>query len=182
MRQTASACVLIVSKRSRKEVFVMWDKFGEFDTFSEINELAENLFNEGDLESIRVLAQENGIPADLADLYMEGELPCLCDALTAAAGKIDVEAESLKIQGLMLDWADYIKAQCMENQILSYKVREKGKSLAGCIADLLKEGFSNQWTVPKAILSEAKVTASKVTFGVPNMARAKQIITEYYMR
>lgn len=182
MRQTASAFALIVSERSRKEVFVMWEKFGEFDTFSEINELAENLFNEGDLESIRVLAQENGIPADLADLYIEGELPCLCDALLAAVGKIDVEAENLKIQGLMLDWMDYIKAQCMENQVLCYKVRNKGKSLAGCIADLLKEGFSNQWTVPKEILSEAKVSAGKVTFGVPHMARAKQIITEYYMR
>lgn len=28
----------------------MFDKFGEFDSFSEINELAENLLNEGDIE------------------------------------------------------------------------------------------------------------------------------------
>ncbi len=46
----------------------------------------------------------------------------------------------------------------VNNQVLCYKVRNKGKSLAGCIADLLKEGFSNQWTVPKEILSEAKVS------------------------
>lgn len=42
----------------------MFDKFGEFDSFSEINELAENLLNEGDIESIKVVAKENGIQAD----------------------------------------------------------------------------------------------------------------------
>ena len=30
----------------------MFDKFGEMDTFGEINELAENLFNEGDTASV----------------------------------------------------------------------------------------------------------------------------------
>ena len=39
----------------------MFDKFGEFDSFSEINELAENLLNEGDIESLKVVAKENGI-------------------------------------------------------------------------------------------------------------------------
>lgn len=29
----------------------MFDKFGEFDSHEEINEMAENLFNEGDTES-----------------------------------------------------------------------------------------------------------------------------------
>ena len=44
----------------------MFDKFGEMDTFGEINELAENLFNEGDTASIKTMAKENGI--DLAIL------------------------------------------------------------------------------------------------------------------
>lgn len=39
----------------------MFDKFGEFDSFNEINELAENLLNEGDIESLKVVAKENGI-------------------------------------------------------------------------------------------------------------------------
>ena len=34
----------------------MFDKFGEFDSAREINQLAENLFNEGDFNSIRVVA------------------------------------------------------------------------------------------------------------------------------
>lgn len=31
----------------------MFDKFGEMNSYEEINELAENLFNEGDFESLR---------------------------------------------------------------------------------------------------------------------------------
>ena len=31
----------------------MFDKFGEMDSYKEINELAENLFNEEDMDSIR---------------------------------------------------------------------------------------------------------------------------------
>ena len=55
----------------------MFDKFGEFDSFNEINELAENLLNEGDIESLKVVAKENGIQADFVDLYMNGEIPKL---------------------------------------------------------------------------------------------------------
>ena len=52
----------------------MFDKFGEFDSFNEINELAENLLNEGDIESLKVVAKENGIQADFVDLYTNGEI------------------------------------------------------------------------------------------------------------
>ena len=159
----------------------LYEKFGEFDTFQEINELADNLFNEGDLDSIDILAKENGIPQDFVDMYKEGEIPVLCDTMTAAVGKLEVEAKELKIKGLMLDWVEYVKVQCQENQILAYKVRNKGKSLTGCIGALLNESFKNQWTVPKEILSSGKVSAGKVTFGVPGMATARRIITEYYM-
>ena len=38
----------------------MFDKFGEMDSYKEINELAENLFNEGDIDSLRVMAKEMG--------------------------------------------------------------------------------------------------------------------------
>jgi len=39
----------------------MFDKFGEMDSYKEINTFAENLFNEGDIESLRNMATENGI-------------------------------------------------------------------------------------------------------------------------
>lgn len=105
----------------------MFDKFGEFDSFSEINELAENLLNEGDIESLKVVAKENGIQADFVDLYTHGEIPELCDKLTAALGKIDVEAAELKPKEIMEDWVEYLRGQCMENELLAHNVRKKGK-------------------------------------------------------
>lgn len=74
----------------------MFDKFGEMGSFEEINELAENLFNEGDTESLRVMAKENGIQEEYVTMYLEGDIPVLCDAITAAMGKIDVEAAELR--------------------------------------------------------------------------------------
>lgn len=103
----------------------MFDKFGEFDSFSEINELAENLLNEGDIESIKVVAKENGIQADFVDLYTNGEIPELCDKLTAALGKIDVEAAELKPKEIMEDWVEYLRGQCMENELLAHNVRKE---------------------------------------------------------
>lgn len=49
------------------------------------------------------------------------------------------------------------------------------------IAALLMWSFKNQQTVDKDIIKAAGVSAGKVTLGIPGMARAKQIITDYYM-
>lgn len=107
----------------------MFEKFGEFNSADEINELAKNLLKEGDKESIYALAKENGIPKDYADMMVDGEFPMLCDATMAANGKIDVEAQDLKPKGIMVDWCDYIRAVCMEDGEMAENVRKKGKSL-----------------------------------------------------
>ena len=159
----------------------MFDKFGEMDTFGEINELAENLFNEGDTASIKTMAKENGIDKEYVEMYLSGDIPVLCDAMTAALGKIDVEVADLKPKEIMEDWVEYLRGQCMENELLAFNVRKKGKSLKGCIAALLMWSFKNQQPIDKGIIQAAGVSAGKVTLGIPGMARAKQIITAYYM-
>ena len=159
----------------------MFEKFGELNSFGEINELAENLFNEGDTESLKAMAKENGIQNEFVQMYLQGDIPVLCDPLTAAMGKIDVEVAELKPQEIMEDWVEYLRGQCMENEILAYQVRKKGKSLKGCIAALLKWSFSNQQQIDKDIIKAAGVSAGKVTLGIPDMARAKKIIMDYYM-
>lgn len=159
----------------------MFDKFGEMNSYKEINELADNLFNEGDQESLKEMAKENGIMQEFVEMYLQGDIPVLCDPLTAALGKIDVEAEELKPKEIMEDWVEYLRGQCMENEILAHQVRKKGKSLKGCIAALLKWSFANQIPVGQDILKEAGVKAGRVTLGIPGMARTKKIITEYYM-
>ena len=159
----------------------MFDKFGEMDSADEINELAENLLNEGDIDSLEAMAKENGIPMEYVLAYKEGEIPFICDDMTAALGKIDVEVAELKPKEIMEDWVEYLRGQCMENELLAFNVRKKGKSLKGCIAALLMWSFKNQQTVDKDIIKAAGVSAGKVTLGIPGMARAKQIITDYYM-
>lgn len=159
----------------------MFDKFGEMNSFREINELADNLFNEGDTESIKTMAKENGIDKEYVEMYLAGDIPVLCDAMTAALGKIDVEVAELKPKEIMEDWVEYLRGQCMENELLAFNVRKKGKSLKGCIAALLMWSFKNQQPIDKGIIKAAGVSAGKVTLGIPGMARAKQIITAYYM-
>ena len=159
----------------------MFDKFGEFDSFSEINELAENLLNEGDIESLKVVAKENGIQADFVDLYANGEIPELCDKLTAALGKIDVEAAELKPKEIMEDWVQYILIRITEDPEMQKAVRRKGKSLEGCIAALLTWSFKHQIPVDQKIMTAAGVKAGRCTLGIPGMATAKKIITNYYM-
>lgn len=159
----------------------MFEKFGEMNSCQEINELAENQFNEGDMESLKAMAEENGIPADFVEMFCAGDLPALCDPMTAALGKIEVESAELQPKEIMEDWVEYLKSQCMENELMAYSVRKKGKSLKGCIAALLKWSFGNQIPVEKEILKAAGVTAGRVTLGIPGMGTAKRIIWEYYM-
>lgn len=159
----------------------MFEKFGEMSSYKEINELAENLFNEGDADSLREMARENGIPNDYAEMYLAGDTPALCDALTAALGKIDVESAELKPKEIMEDWVEYLRGRCLEDEKVAIQVRKKGKTLRGCIAELLKWSFKNQIPIEKDILKAAGVSAGRVTLGIPGMARAKKIITDYYM-
>lgn len=49
----------------------MFERFGELESYKEINTLAENLFNEGDELSLYALAKENGIPKDFVDMYLQ---------------------------------------------------------------------------------------------------------------
>lgn len=159
----------------------MWDKFGEFDSAEEINELAVNLRKEGDADSLKALARENGIDPDLAEAFLDGELLYLCDDMAAAIGKIEIEAAELKPVEIMADWVEYLKARCFEDAETARAVRRKGKSLKGAIAALLTWSFKNQQAVDKDIIKAVGVSAGKVTLGIPGMARAKQLMAEYYL-
>lgn len=159
----------------------MWDRFGEFDSAAEINELAVNLRKEGDADSLKELARENGLDPELAEAFLNGDLLYLCDDMAAAIGKIEIEAAELKPVEIMADWVEYLKARCFEDAGTARAVRRKGKSLKGAIAALLTWSFKNQQAVDKDIIKAAGVSAGKVTLGIPGMARAKQLMAEYYL-
>lgn len=160
----------------------MFERFGEFDSAEEINETAVNLRKEGDRESIRVLAAENGIEEEIVNVFLEGELLYLCDEMTAALGKLQVEAKEARCAEIMEDWLSYIKVQCLDHPEVARAVRRKGKSLSGCIAELLKWSFKHQIPVDNGILKAAGVNAGRCTLGIPGMATATRIITDYYMK
>lgn len=158
----------------------MFDKFGYIDNVRDFNALAENLTNEGDTEGLRTLAEENGIDSVFVDLFLEGEIMELSDAVTFALGKIEMEAEELKPVEIMRDWVEYVKGLIMEKPAVAVAVRKEEKTLAGLIANLLKWAFANQKEIPADIKKAAGVNAGKVTLGIPGMGTAKKIIREYY--
>lgn len=159
----------------------MFDKFGEFDSAEELNMCAAGLLAEGDIESLQQLATENGIDKEDVQDYIDGYVDELATPLMAALGKIEVESRELKPKEIMEDWVEYIRAQCMESEKMEVAVRKKGKSVKGCIAELLKWSFKNQIPVDKDILKAAKVSDNKVTLGIPGMGTAKKIMVDYYM-
>ena len=158
----------------------MFDKFGEFDSAEELNRAAAAQLAEGDTEAVLLLAAENGIDKEDAEDYIDGIVPEMVNPLMAAYGKLDVEAAELKPYEIMEDWLNYIKGQCMEHEEVARAVRRKGKSLKGCIAELLKWSFKNQTDIDKEILKYCGIN-QKVTMGIPGMGRARKIITEYYL-
>ena len=159
----------------------MFERFGEFDSYEEINRAAEGLRAEGDIESLKVLAEENGLDPDDAQEYVELNYVEFCNETMAALGKIKVESAELKPKDLMEDWVDYLETIIMDESDIAQAVRKKNKNLAGMMAALLKWSYEHQQTVPQEIVKAAGVSASKVTFGIPSMADAKRIIREYYL-
>lgn len=158
----------------------MFDSFGIMTT-EELNELANNLKNEGDKDSIEALAKENGLDPDIAKAFISGEIPVFADVLSAAIGKIDIEAKELKPKEIVVDWINYIKARCLEDNNMAKAVRDKNKTLKGALAALLTWSFQNAYDVDRDIVKEANVKAGRVKMGIPGSGTAKKLINEYYL-
>lgn len=157
----------------------MFDKFGEMGSYEEINMAAEGFFNEGDMESLRELAKENGIPEDFVQMYITGDVPELCDPFTAAVGKLDVERKDVVIAGLMEDWVKIIKGLCMEDDEIAIAVRKKGKTLIKAMAELLRWQMTHAEELDKRIAKELKIKYP-LRVGTISMAKAKELLETYY--
>ena len=86
----------------------MFEKFGELNSVEELNKAAAGLKEEGDVASLIVLAEENGLDKEDAEDYAAGEMEELATVSTAAHGRLKVESEDLKIAGVLMDWVDEI--------------------------------------------------------------------------
>lgn len=158
----------------------MFDKYGEFDSWEEINRAAAGQKEEGDYEALKEIAKENGIDEEDAQDYIDGVVDELCSASMAAIGKIHVEKKALGLTEIMADWADYISMQAGNDPRMALAVRKKGKSLAGAIGAVLKQSWKIKAAVPKEIMEAAGIRG-EVEMGVPGYATVAKILRDYYL-
>lgn len=111
----------------------MYDTFGNFDSYEEINTCAEGLFEENDLEHIKLLAAENGLNEYMTEMYIAGQSAELTDWMNAAMGKLEVEGEAYKNNQIPVEpIIDYLRTLCIEMQF-AIAVRRKNKCIKECM-------------------------------------------------
>lgn len=167
----------------------MFEKFGEFDSYEEINRAAAAQKKEGDEAALIALALENGLDREDAEDYMDIELDHMITPLQAAMGKLGIEKKELQLAGVLTDWEELIEELCLEDEDLQLAVRRKGKYLVNCLAALLKFSFENKVQVSDAVVKATRVMHNGKTepmrgplyMGIPNKLQVKQIIREYYL-
>lgn len=167
----------------------MFDKFGEFDTVEELNNMAAAIKEKGEESELVSLALENGLDKEDVEDFWAGDIDELATERTAAIGKLQVEAEDLELKGIVVDWKDSIVEACMEDELLSVAVRRKDKSLRDCMARLIRFAFENKVQISDKIVKATQVSVNGTVqplrgplyLGFPNRAEVKKIIKEYYM-
>lgn len=80
----------MAKKEAKKE-----KAFGDFKSAEEINACAAGLKAEGDTDSVKALAEENGIDREMVKMFLSGEIPELCDDMTAAMGRLNTELKEI---------------------------------------------------------------------------------------
>ncbi len=113
----------------------MFDKFGEFNSYEELNLAAEGFKKEGDKESLMELAEENGIDMEDAREYMDGTIPEFATQFSAALGRLEVmKAEKIeknknKMERMALgEIYRMAKSMCTE-EVFAKSVMKKGKRI-----------------------------------------------------
>ena len=167
---------------------MMFEKYGEFNSYIELNRAAAAQKAEGDEEALIALALENGIDKEDAEDYMDGCTEELCTVTMAAIGKLKVEAVQLKLQGVLVDWKDAIVELCMDDLQMTTAVRRKGRYLRDCLAALLRFAFENKVQVSEEVVRATKVMHNgkeepmrgPVYLGIPNKTDVKRIVRKYY--
>lgn len=159
----------------------MFDRFGEFDSWEELNQAAEGQLENGDFEALKALAKENGIDEEDVQDYMDGVFDELCNPSTAAIGKITLEKKEMGLKEIMADWADYIIKEAIDDPKMAVAVRKKDKSLAGAIGAVLKESWNIKEKIPEEIREAAGIKDASVEMGVPGYATVTRILRDYYI-
>ncbi len=167
----------------------MFEKFGEFDSWEEINRAAEAQKTEGDLEALRELAKENGFDVEDAEDFYNGYLDHFCMPKDTAYAKLRLEAEELGLErefAMLKEEIEMLieKEARNDDQTLALGIRRKGKRLAEYLAKVIDRGYEQAITPPKAILDKVTAVPSQyrswMKTGMPSKAERMEILREYY--
>ena len=158
----------------------MYEKFGEFDSADEINRAADAQKAEGDELAVLAIAKENGIDEDDARDYLAGDLPTLCTPISAAIGKIELEAGELQIFGPFEDWKEMLLEMVTEEKELAAGVRRKGKSLCECFGKLVYEESRNRKNADSRILKASGISLNTLPVSTMSRIQQRDFMRAYY--
>ena len=164
----------------------MYEKFGEFDNVTTLNQKAAELKEAGKEKELKELAKENGIDdADVED-YLDGTIDELATPILAAIGKIAVECKEYKVESMVRDWITDLEQEVIEHEQLAIAVKRKDKSISGFIAAIIEYSYKHSVTIDKRIVDlcpEVKKSMGNhpLTLGGSDRRACKRLIYEYYL-
>lgn len=127
----------------------MFDKFGEFNSYEELNVAAEEFLKAGDLDSVMKLAEENGIDQEDAQDYADGCLPGLSTIFTAAYGRLivqqrlDIDSKNSYVEKMPLMVINtMLQGMCTSVEVAA-AVMKKGKRIAEIYEAMKAEGIKH---------------------------------------
>lgn len=112
----------------------LFNKFGEFDSYKELNMAAEGLLKEGDIESLKILGEENGIDKYDVEDYIDGIVTEFSTPMTAAVGRVDIQLKGNK-DGAIEVIGSFAKGMLTDESIQT-AVMKKGKRLSKILDEM----------------------------------------------
>lgn len=180
-----------VQKRTKKESCTgatgkgeeMERKFGIFNTVEELNRAAAAQKEEGDLETLIGLAEENGLEKEDAEDYMDDCADCLCTPYMAAIGKLNMEEKELRLESQLKDWKDFIIqiTSEYEGDDLSNAIFSPEKHMVDVLAAGLKKASKNRVKVDEKIAKAAGLPGGNIYIGMCGRDELRKIVMEYYL-
>lgn len=141
-------------KKEAKTKNELFHDFGEMGSATELNLCAEGLLEEGDIESLKVFATENGFTEkDATQWIVDRETfpdKPFCNAISAASAKLNLEAKN----DVEKQAAELLSSE-LDDLDLAIGIRKKGKRLKDAFGKV--EGYAkNHKNGNKAIVSDGK--------------------------
>ncbi len=138
-------------KESKNELF---HDFGEMGSATELNLCAEGLLEEGDIDSLKAFAAENGFTEKdatqwIADRETFPDKP-FCNAISAASAKLNLEAKN----DVEKQAAELLSSE-LDDLDLAIGIRKKGKRLKDAFGKV-EDYAKNHKNGNKAIVSDGK--------------------------